>query len=69
MHKTDASATVTDLVTSPTFFRLDTDAYRLCVIMKIWVGYVHSILEMDNAVFPPAHSAEGLEPMPATKFL
>ena len=36
--------------------------------MKIWVGYVHSTLKMDNTVFPPAHSAEVLELMIATKF-
>ena len=62
---THASA-VTDLVTSPPHIRLDTDASRLCAVMKIWVGYVHSILEMLNTVFPPAHSAYGMELMIAT---
>ncbi len=32
------------------------------------VGYAHSTLEMDNTVFPPAHSAYGSELITATKF-
>ena len=59
---------VTDLVTSLPHIRLDTDASRFCAIMKMWVGYVHSILEMNNTVFPLAHNARELELMIATKF-
>ena len=33
-----------------------------------WVGYAHSSLEMNNTVFPPAHSTYGLELMTAAKF-
>ncbi len=62
------SATAKDLATSPKLIRLHTDASRLCAIMKIWVGYVHSALKMDNTVFPPAHSTEVLELLIATKF-
>jgi hypothetical protein len=49
--KTCNSASDTPLITSLTL-RLDTDAFRICDIMKNWVGYNHSIQEMDNTVFP-----------------
>ncbi len=51
------SATATDLATSQTLIRLDTDASRPCTIMKIRVGYAHSTVNMDNTVFPAAHGA------------
>ena len=35
---------------------------------RFGVGYAHPSQEMDNTVFPPAHSAYGLELMTATKF-
>ena len=34
---------------------------------RFGVGYAHPNQEMDNTVFPPAHSAYGLELMTATK--
>ncbi len=33
---------------------------------RFGVGYAHPSQEMDNTVFPPAHSAYGLELMTAT---
>ena len=62
------SASETDFPISLTYIRLDTDASRLCVIRKIWSGYAHPSQEMDNTVFLPAHSAQVLELMTATKF-
>ena len=35
---------------------------------RFGVGYAHPSQEMDNTVFPPAHSAYGLELMTAAKF-
>ena len=35
---------------------------------RFGVGYDHPSQEMDNTVFPPAHSAHGLELMAATMF-
>ena len=35
---------------------------------RFGVGYAHPSQEMDNTVFPPAHSAYGLELLKATKF-
>ena len=48
--------------------RLGTDASRLCAIMQNLAGYACSTLEMYNTVFPPAHGAQVLELMTATKF-
>ena len=54
----------TDFPISLTYIRLDTDASRLCVIRKIWSRLCPL---QYNTVFPPAHSAEVLELMTATK--
>ena len=56
----------TDFRISLTYIRLDTDTSRLCAIRKIRVGYAHSTLEIHSTVFPPVHSAHGLELMTAT---
>ena len=61
------SASDTDLITSLTHIRLVTDTSRLCAITKSWVGYNHSIREMDNTVFPHDQGAWVLELMKATK--
>jgi hypothetical protein len=36
------------LETSQKTIRVDTDASSLCAIIQIWVGYVHSTLEMER---------------------
>ena len=44
-------AAATDLVASPTLIRLDTDASRLCAIMKIWVGLAYAKYLQQREVY------------------
>ena len=52
IDKTCNSASNTDLITSLTHIRLDTDASRFCAMIKGLEGYTHYSREMDNTVFP-----------------
>ena len=57
-----------DFLTSLSIIRLDTDASRLCAIMRFEQVVAHSNPDMDNTVFPSDEQSQKMKLMIATKF-